>query len=229
MDALALLCNLHGDGPVTLTALRDLGCEDLVGLEALGESLLGDILGRDERGVQRFRREARLLGERLDGESRTDAPAPIAVIAPQPPPVASPEPEPEPPQVAAADRGPVVSAVLDLWRQFDHPVEPTSVSNVLAEVTLSGLKPDDVVALARVGVRTLEELAEADLLSLTEGSGLPYTHVAHLAFLARKLCDRKREEAPLVPAPATATVGSEKGAKRSLEGHTEDGPAGPFA
>ena len=227
MDALALLCNLHGDGPVTLTALRDLGCEDLVGLEALGESLLGEILERDERGVQRFRREARLLGERLDDELPTDTPAPIAVIAPQPPPVASielePEPVPETPTVPDTDSGPVVSAVLDLWRQLDTQTKPAPVSNVLAEVPLSGLKPDDVVALARAGVRTLEELAEADLLSLTRGSELPYTHVAHLAFLARKMCTPAREEACLPSAPIAV------GLKGSPEGRSEDGPAGPFA
>jgi hypothetical protein len=229
MDALALLCNLHGDGPVTLAALRDVGCEDLIGLEALGPQLLGELLGREEAAALRFRREARVLRERIEGEA--------AVIEPQPPPAPDPhaglEVVPRSPTLdtPAADvvgdepqgSGPVVSAVLELWQRLDTGEGPPLASNVLAEVQLSGLKPEDVVALGRAGVRTLEELAEAELLPLAHRSELPYTHLAHMAFLARKM------RGAVEPKSLAGTARPDSHDSEAGVGRTSEGSAGPFA
>ena len=65
MDTLALLCNLHADGPATLQRLRREGCESLDALLALEVPKLCQCLDWSEEFSQRFMREAVLLAERL--------------------------------------------------------------------------------------------------------------------------------------------------------------------
>lgn len=73
MDALALLCNLHGDGPETLRRLRAVGCLDLAQVGDLPRTQLDRLLGRGSLAAERFRREGQLLEKRLAGEpSRAD-------------------------------------------------------------------------------------------------------------------------------------------------------------
>jgi len=66
MDNLALLCNLHADGPATLQRLRRLGCESILSLLELEAADLAARLDWNERSAARFLREAGLLSERLD-------------------------------------------------------------------------------------------------------------------------------------------------------------------
>lgn len=66
MDALALLCTLHADGPLTLGRLREAGCGNLGAVEALGAEELGRILGAPPAAARRFAREARQLAQRMD-------------------------------------------------------------------------------------------------------------------------------------------------------------------
>jgi hypothetical protein len=68
MDALALLCNLHGDGPETLRRLRAAGCLDLAQVVELPRAQLDRLLGRGSLAAERFRREGRLLEKRLGGD-----------------------------------------------------------------------------------------------------------------------------------------------------------------
>ena len=65
MDALALFCNLHGNGPQTLAALREVGCQRLQDIRALDADTLGSILDRDASGVARFVRESEVLALRV--------------------------------------------------------------------------------------------------------------------------------------------------------------------
>ncbi|HEX6881933.1 MAG TPA: hypothetical protein VF530_01050 [Planctomycetota bacterium] len=67
MDTLALLCNLHADGPATLQRLRRSGCESLGALRRLDAARLAQTLAWSERAAERFLREAALLHERVDG------------------------------------------------------------------------------------------------------------------------------------------------------------------
>jgi hypothetical protein len=67
MDSLALLCNLHADGPLTLQRLRRIGCESLQALLEMDVSELEVELDGDEDTAERFQREATLLAERLEG------------------------------------------------------------------------------------------------------------------------------------------------------------------
>jgi len=66
MDALALLCTLHADGPSTLKNLRQAGCASLEALESMEEDRLSRLLGAPPAVARRFVREARHLRERLD-------------------------------------------------------------------------------------------------------------------------------------------------------------------
>jgi len=65
MDAIALLCTLHADGPTTLKRLRQANCSTLDGLEALDIDRLAAILSVPPAGARRFLREARNLRERI--------------------------------------------------------------------------------------------------------------------------------------------------------------------
>ncbi len=66
MDALALLCNLHADGPVTLQRLRRCGFDSLPALLEVESEELVVKTGWEERVAERFLREAWCLAERLD-------------------------------------------------------------------------------------------------------------------------------------------------------------------
>jgi len=63
MDGLALLCNLHADGPRTLRRLRDAGVHTLGELEGFAEGTLADWMGSAQ--AHRFLQEARQLASRL--------------------------------------------------------------------------------------------------------------------------------------------------------------------
>lgn len=83
MDALALLCTLHADGPTTLRRLRQVGCSTIQGVEALPIEQLAEILAGTPAAARRFCREARALHERcavgwLEHEELATASAPAA-------------------------------------------------------------------------------------------------------------------------------------------------------
>lgn len=68
MDAIALLCTLHADGPSTLKRLRQAGCTTLDSLCALDDTRLASMLATTPASARRLQREAELLRERLGGD-----------------------------------------------------------------------------------------------------------------------------------------------------------------
>src|SRR5262245_23744500 len=72
MDTLALLCNLHADGPATLQRLRRAGCESLAALRRLDAGSLATVLEWNERAAERFLREAELLAQRAREDEGAD-------------------------------------------------------------------------------------------------------------------------------------------------------------
>jgi hypothetical protein len=66
MQALALLCNLHADGPATLQRLRRAGYESVSSVLDLEPERLASVAGWQRDAAERFLREARCLAERLD-------------------------------------------------------------------------------------------------------------------------------------------------------------------
>lgn len=96
MDAMALLCTLHADGPATLKRLRQAGCTSLDLLCGLDDARLASMLATTTAAARRLQREAELLRERLAG-SGDAAGGPVRRAderhgAPAPSPHASPEP-----------------------------------------------------------------------------------------------------------------------------------------
>lgn len=67
MNALALLCNLHADGPRTLQRLRRVGCESLAELVDRTAIEVSEALETDREFAERFQREAAHLLERVEG------------------------------------------------------------------------------------------------------------------------------------------------------------------
>ena len=65
MDAMALLCNMHADGPATLRLLRRAGMKSLADVEDRPAEKLADLLGVSPAFARRFAREARMLAERM--------------------------------------------------------------------------------------------------------------------------------------------------------------------
>ncbi|MEM7308783.1 MAG: helix-hairpin-helix domain-containing protein [Planctomycetota bacterium] len=227
MDPLALLSNLHGDGPATLHRLRRQGCDTLSGLLSTSVEELAPVLGWEEQRTDRFLREAEALARRL-GEGILDAE----------------EREPDPverEQVHADDGDDEVAAeessngaeprldarngvveeapvdprdkILARWRELDAtepikadvlvPHTPTAPlkppGTPLSAARIDGLDPGRVRALLAAGVTTIEELAEANDFELHQRSGLPFTLTSRLAFLARRVLAEQPAPEPAPP------------------------------
>jgi hypothetical protein len=304
MDSLALLCNLHGDGPATLARLRELGCFELAAVRSVNRDALSALFQGNEKFAARFEREARVLSERL-GESE-EGPAPsvskggaltqpctvedyslapeMDEFAPSVEPAATkmltPFPglsrvgaasaallgvvplantnhqESESPQDSAGPHGVVINAVLELWSRLDGHQPPAQFTATckLREAQIEGFSSEAAEKLCAAGLQTLEDLVEAELLDLVGSSGLPYTKLAHLQFLARKVLGAGHSMK--TPAPAArpesqrqASLRQEKGLELTpfwsrvakpavkevvkeetrLPDPVEEGPAGPFA
>ncbi|MDG1499493.1 MAG: helix-hairpin-helix domain-containing protein [Planctomycetota bacterium] len=298
MDSLALLCNLHGDGPATLAGLRELGCFELSEVVALPPASIAQLFEGNERIAKRFGREAVLLADRLgelpglasqnldspshsesspaestydsieevspgpDIEEFTPGPETSApeVLTPFPAlskggpesaarlgiePLPAPElPEETPAFQAEGANAPVVKAVLDLWNRLDgRAAQPASPpSSGLAHAGLKGLSEELAGKLAKAGVESLGALLEANVLDLSSATGIPYTKLAHLQFLGRKLLtqeqpgeltpfERPDEAVPESKAPqgTPAAETPERATSNVSEPLVDDGPAGPFA
>ena len=65
MDGLALLCNLHADGPLTLRRLRGAGIQGLGQLDRIPLDVLAGVLRATPGQTRRFVQEARLLAQRV--------------------------------------------------------------------------------------------------------------------------------------------------------------------
>lgn len=82
MDAMALLCTLHADGPATLKRLRQAGCSTLESLEALDAERLAALVASTPAAARRLQKEARGLRERLHGGTSSASSAPARAEAP---------------------------------------------------------------------------------------------------------------------------------------------------
>ena len=210
MDTLALLCNLHAEGPATLQRLRRTGCESLASLLSLESPDLATRLDWTERMAERFLREAALLAERLDEdvtwsrEVESDEEADLDVRDEEPEPAFASEQEAgELSALESAVETEEVEIVLGAWRELDRvaPPEPPAdyvlprpaearvlelPNRALDQVRIDGLTPALVRRLADVGVLSLRGLAEAGDLELARKIPLPYTRLRHLQFLAAR-------------------------------------------
>ncbi len=178
MDSLALLCNLYGQGPVTLRRLREAGCRTCDDVLCLEPAKLARALRTRRPAAERFQREARELAARvgvLGGpapaiESDELAPLPQAALA-------APESELEPEQEPA-------------------PLAPEDGGALLRPELLDGLDSTLCLRLRSHGIERIEDLARADALELARSLEVPVTRVVRLQFLARRLADARPEPEP---------------------------------
>jgi hypothetical protein len=225
MDALALLCNLHADGPATLQRLRRAGLESLGALRRIDALRLAEALGWAERSAERFLREAALLAERVDEQElepasveggleatlleELDGPAALEEGEDEP----SSADESEEPAVesaelpASAER---IEAVLGAWRELDRltppldpadfviPRPPAPLDQPLAQAGLATLTPALGLRLAELGVATLRELLARDEFELMRALPLAYTRLHHLRQQAERRLQDLVASAPQV-------------------------------
>ena len=228
MDALALLCNLHADGPATLQRLRRAGCASLESLLEMDALALSEHVGQDERFAERVLREGELLAARLEGVEWEDDEDEFE------------DEESSEEELAAEDDAEEfdeeeVERVLDTWRDLDRSTPPSAPNvyvepqpaidpRVDAELGTAGihnLAPDLCARLGELGVRTLRDLADAPTLELAGRIPLAFTRLKHLQFLARRERERR---AAMHPPPETPLVPPTPAAETS-----QFETAGPFA
>jgi hypothetical protein len=199
MDALALLCTLYAEGPVTLARLRQADCATIERVIAMDANRLAAILPGTEATARRFQREARNLIDRLGGEG--DA-SPVA-DALRPSPIETVRPS-------------AIERVLATWRERDseedlrvevlQPVAPAAAA-ALEAGAVDGLDSAAAAALARVGVQDLRALATCDALAIARASGIAWSRLTRLRALAARAVGPVSEPVAAVPmtaAPMTA-------------------------
>ncbi|MCY3004225.1 MAG: hypothetical protein NTV21_20715 [Planctomycetota bacterium] len=165
MNSLALLCNLYGEGPVTLRRLREAGCRTCDDIGKLDAAELARVLRGSLAAAERFRREAGELTGRTLGED--EPPAPLA--SPLAPALLAVE-------TPSANETPTAERTL--------PIQHVGLE--LRPELLDGLDASACMKLRAHGVLTVEELAAADALDLSSVLDLPVTRAARLQFLARR-------------------------------------------
>jgi len=253
-DGMALLCNLHAGGPVTLRRLRRAGIRTLEDVGAAGEEELARVMNGPASLARRFAREAALLAERqgedvLDPEDgpllaaerlqrplrtyelvpapRGGPPAPVpreVARRVEPPPTRRPEPQPEP---ALAPRPEPPSA---------PPPEPgrgLPGATLLAPGLIEGLRPSTCQLLVGQGVRTLEALIASTSLGLARRVGLSFPRLLELSFAARRLV-RASAPAPrasrrALPDEAIAVLAGARAPGDACASGADGDAAGPFA
>lgn len=202
MKNLALLCNLHADGPTTLAVLRRDGCEGLAALLEYDVRDLARLLDWDDPRAERFLREGSELSERLH-----------SLLEPEVPEEEEWEEDAEEEAELAEDEEPEGSdtrrRVLEAWRGLDEtqPPEPPTPfvlprpervprgATSLRALGLAGVAPELLRALAELGVTTAEELEERAPLELARALCTGVTRVLRLRFLVRRAT--RGEGAPL--------------------------------
>lgn len=204
MDALALLCNLYGDGPSTLRRLREAGCATFTSLERIAPEDLAQILGATPLAARRFQREARLLLERA-GEVLADEESSAAVEGEQALQTS--------PGADGVQHEMVFERALAVWRTWDRGESgadalrtevaprgarrddgadgeapaPEPPGRALVPELIDGLDSEWCLRLREYGVETAEELAACDALELARAMDAPLTRLMRLQALARRV------------------------------------------
>lgn len=211
MKNLALLCNLHAEGPATLAVLRRDGCEGLSALLEYEVRDLARLLDWDDGLAERFLREGAELSERLqEGLLEPEAQA----EDPLEPDGAELDPEHEVGLEAPGSDS--RRRVLEAWRGLDrsHPPGPPGDGFVLPRpepaarsatalraLGLDGVSPELLRRLAEAGITTVEELEQRPALELASGLGLGLTRVLRLCFLVRRATGAHGVTPDTAPAP----------------------------
>jgi hypothetical protein len=219
MDALALLCTLYGDGPATLERLREAGCASLEGLEELEPEELARILGLAPLAAERFLRESRLLFERIGGgvlEDEEPQNGEHALAAPAPDgSVRSPVPGPMPGNGRRGRRG--------------AGAAPSRAGSALRPDAIDGLDEELCARLRQHGIDSLESLARAQSLELSQDLEVGLTRIMRWQFLARRHLQEVHSAKVLVPKPRQAPTSEAASASLAPAGTARPATAIPPA
>jgi hypothetical protein len=227
MDTLALLCNLHADGPATLQRLRRLTVDSLMALMRLDAAELADALGWAPPAAERFLREAELLAERISGEPDSELEdegeeeledetsfEEYDTVDEGEDEDESAEDEEVWDEVEEEELPERAQAVLGTWRELDRtepPAEPREfmlprpaptprADLALRAASLPGLAPEGLRALAERGVTTLRAMVELGDVELARTLGFTFTRAKHLQFQAARALEGLPRE-PAVSEP----------------------------
>ena len=235
MDGLALLCNLHADGPLTMRRLHEAGVNSLGDLEVVTASTLAVWLGLSSAQTRRFVEEARHLALRL-------AESPL-------------EPENSPGALDPAVREELDPAAREEeptgWFGFQRPapragdarerpfaLDPSE--DPLQPDLLEGLDAETCARLAGEGVLSAQSLTREASLALARRAGISYTKLLELARQGRLHCagslaeirrgaPSKAHSVELVPEPPRRSPSLKGFSSRSSPAlQPEPGAAGPF-
>jgi hypothetical protein len=202
MDGLALLCNLHADGPLTLRRLREAGVGDLETLVAFPEAALARLLRTSSTQARRFGEEARQLARRLlevplEPETGPEQLAPRGIVHADTTRRVAPDPAPVP--VLRARTAPAIRAYgcdrAGQARLEPAGALPASAGTPLGSVPVEGLDRRTCELLVAQGVRTLEALVDLANLSLARRAGIPFTRLLELSHRARQFLAEGRTDA----------------------------------
>ncbi len=240
MDGLALLCNLHADGPLSLRRLRQAGVRKLEHVARLELPKLCSLLEASQAQAKRFVQEASWLAERVYETAES-------------------APEPEPREESATRQAPGTWVLEDGTVVFRTPMarerEQTRVKTLvpsppagetpLRPGVVEGLDAATCERLIAHGVRSFELFVELANLSLARRLQMPLTRLLDLQQRARQLLTgrtagrraeaRKRVPRPQPPVDEMMRVSTDPGGRSRVGSGIEDphsdpgGAGGPFA
>lgn len=215
MDAMALLCTLHADGPVSLRRLRESGCASFDDLASLAPERAAQILAISPSAARRLLRMAEGLRERVGDEilEREEVLHPAAKAANADEMAAGTAPsgavwdgavsnggaeasEENPGTLAECDRA-LVERVVERWREREQDAEASSVAPAFAAAfepasdlcpgVIDGLDEAQRGVLLEAGFNTLDDVAEGDATEIARTCGISYSQVRRIQFLARRV------------------------------------------
>jgi hypothetical protein len=206
MDAFALLCNLHGNGPLTLRRLRRAGIHTLEQVAGLPPEQLSTVLAGPVNLAVRFATEARELARRVAAEPlEPEDPRDVATRTRQAPlPLTPRSSPPEPPQALWPER-PEPQQLPEPGLRSAQDTEAPDLKlaqgdAILAPGLLKGLDRALCERLVAEGVRTLETLSAMTELSFARRVGISYPKLLELQYQAR--CNSRDVIVPVPPPPA---------------------------
>lgn len=199
MDALALLCNLYGEGPATLKRLRSHGVRNIDDLGGRSVDDCARLLSVSAAQARRFLKEAAQIEHRvLERKPKVAAPA-----------AASPSTSrSRSRRVQRTMKGQIAAAARRWSREAAPVLEPVATPSVAplaapapAATPWSGEGLDDTTrgGLVRAGVTCFEDLIRGDVDELCAASGLSISQVLFAQGLARR---RMRDSGQIAAAPA---------------------------
>ena len=228
MDALALLCTLHAEGPATLRQLRESGVRTLADLERAEAETLSQLLDLSAAAARRFLREAAALGVRVVEEPPTlaaglDTGLPADLESAAGTPLAAGDID----LLSKRDRR-LVDRVLDRWREEERssPAEssaPEPRREGLEVGAIDGLTGEVCARLEHAGIETLDALAQLDPLAVAGQTGLGFSTLRRLQYLAAKAPRETGSETRLSLADRPSFE-SPRGAVRAWELSPEEAP-----